>query len=380
MKEANVYADDFWRSFAKEGDLMNFLRRRSQSSDWMRRPAKKLRLLPLEEEKVQQTFTQEAYTDAIIHDTMKHTQMMLKVEKGYYPVRDCAIHTILTRAGIKGEALKRLSPQNYAKIVNLCLQTAKGMALIRFADGKVSAVHGGDESDYRILDMEQIFKETIFYLQQNFPGTKYIPESGSYDHSCATAMWELSGKPELLDTYQNALKTYGVEREVYAPAIRLSTSDVGAKSVTLYQMLLCDSNSRVINLGNPIRLAHGGKADIYAFRRNLDLICIRYQEAVNNLTQLLTIPVRHPVNCMIGMMKTLKIPRKIGNQAVEMFVAQNGEGATNAHEIYYALNEAVFFAACEGKQGSQLLKLEEQLMRVLHFDWEYYDVAGSVSW
>ena len=179
MKEANVYADDFWRSFAKEGDLMHFLRQRSQSSDWMRRPAKKLRLLPLEEEKVQQTFTQEADTDAIIHDTMKHTQMMLKVEKGYYPVRDCAIHTILTRAGIKGEALKRLSPQNYAKIVNLCLQTAKGMALIRFADGKVSAVHGGDESDYRILDMEQIFKETIFYLQQNFPGTKYIPESGS---------------------------------------------------------------------------------------------------------------------------------------------------------------------------------------------------------
>ena len=101
---------------------------------------------------------------------------------------------------------------------------------------------------------------------------------------------------------------------------------------------------------------------------------------MNNLTQLLTIPVRHPVNCMIGMMKTLKIPRKIGNQAVEMFVAQNGEGPTNAHEIYYALNEAVFFAACEGKQGSQLLKLEEQLMRVLHFDWEYYDVAGSVSW
>lgn len=380
MKEANVFADDFLISFAEEGDLLHFLRQRTRSSEWLRQPVKKLRLLPLEEEKVQQTLAQETETGKIIDDTMKHTQMMLKVEQGYYPVRDCAIHTILTRAGIKGEALKRLSPKNYAKIVNMCLQTARGKALIRFADGKVSAVHGGDESDYRILDTEQIFRETILYLQQNFPGTEYVPESGYYDHSSVTAMWELAGKPELLETYQNALENYGVKRKVYAPALRLSTSDVGAKSVTLHQMLLCDCNTREINLGYPIRLAHSGKADINAFRKNLDLICVRYKEAIGSLAKLLTIPVRHPVNCMIGMMKTLKIPRKVGNQAVELFLAQNGESSTTAHEVYYALNEAVFFSACEGKQGSQLLKLEEQLMRVLHFDWEYYDVAGNVSW
>lgn len=380
MNEANVFADDFLRSFAQEGDLMHFLRQRSQTSGWIRKPAKKLRLLPLEEEKVQQTFPEEKDMAEVIDDTMSHTKMMLKVEKGYYPVRDCAIHTILTRAGIKGDALKRLSLGNYAKIVNMCLQTARGMALIRLADGKVSAVHGGDASDYRILDMEQIFQETILYLQKNFPGTKYIPESGSYDHSSATAMWELCGKPELLDSYRDALELYGIHRKVYAPALRLSTSDVGAKSVTLHQMLLCDSNSREINLGNPIRLAHSGNADMNEFRKKLDLICIRYQDAIGNLTKLLEIPVRHPINCMIGMMKALKIPRKIGNQAVEIFLAQNGDVPTTAHEIYYALNETVFFAACEGKQGSQLLKLEEQLMRVLQFDWEYYDVAGSVSW
>ena len=52
--------------------------------------------------------------------------------------------------------------------------------------------------------------------------------------------------------------------------------------------------------------------------KNLDLICVRYKEAIGSLAKLLAIPVRHPVNCMIGMMKTLKIPRKIGNQAVEI--------------------------------------------------------------
>ena len=60
----------------------------------------------------------------------------------------------------------------------MCLQTAKGLSLIRLSDGKVAAVHGGDMTDYKILNMEQIFQETIFYLYKNYPGTKYIESSG----------------------------------------------------------------------------------------------------------------------------------------------------------------------------------------------------------
>ena len=140
MKEMNVFADDFLISFAEEGDLLHFLRQRTRTSGWIRQPVKKLRLLRWQK-KGSADIDQRDGNRKIIDDTMKHTQMMLKIEQGYYPVRDCAIHTILTRAGIKGEALKRLSPKNYAKIVNMCLQTAKGKALIRFADGKISAVH-----------------------------------------------------------------------------------------------------------------------------------------------------------------------------------------------------------------------------------------------
>ena len=381
MNDAQVFADGFWRSFAQEGEMMSFLRARTEKSGWLWRPTKELRLIPLDNEKARQAYAAQAGTDEeILKDTRKHTQLLLKVKKDYYPIRDCAIRTILTRAGIKGEALKRLERKDYARIVNLCLQTAKGIALIRLADGKVSAVHGGDASDYKILDTEQIFAETISYLYKNFPGAEYIPQSGSYDHTSVTAMWELSGNPELLKTYQEAMQLHGIHRKVYAPALRLSTSDVAAKSVTLHQMLLCDSNSYTVNLGNPIRLAHTGNADITVFWNNLKLIYARYQEAVENLENLLDIPIYHPVNCIVGIMKKLEIPKKIGNKTLELYVAQNGEGETNAHEIYYALNEAVFFAACEGKHSSQLLRLEEQLMRALKLDWEEFDVSGTVSW
>ena len=72
--------------------------------------------------------------EGIVEDTEKNTQLVLKVNKDFYPVRDCAIHTILKRAGINGTGLKKLEKATYAKVVNYCLQVAKGDALIKVAD------------------------------------------------------------------------------------------------------------------------------------------------------------------------------------------------------------------------------------------------------
>lgn len=44
-----------------------------------------------------------------------------------YPVRDCAIRTILSRAGVNGDGLRKLDKATYAKVVNYCLRVAKGM-------------------------------------------------------------------------------------------------------------------------------------------------------------------------------------------------------------------------------------------------------------
>ncbi|MCB5873723.1 hypothetical protein LIR51_02600 [Blautia producta] len=96
--------------------------------------------------------------------------------------------------------------------------------------------------------------------------------------------------------------------------------------------------------------------------------------------ELLDIEIKYPVNCFIGIMKELRIGKKIGSRALELYVAQHGEGPATAHQLYYALNEAVFFAACNGIQGTRLLKLEEQITKALTYDWEQYDLFGTVSW
>ena len=378
MNEARVYADGFERSFAEVKDLLEFLAERGRNAKWIRKPTNTLRLAPLEKE-AQNLDAADASMEEILEDTEKNTQLVLKMRGESYPVRDCAIRTILSRAGVNGDGLRKPDKATYAKVVNYCLRVAKGDALIKIADGKVSAVHGGDKHDYCILDMKAMFETTCEYLNLNFKGSVYMEGSGIYDHSIVSAMWKLGGSQELLDTYRKALDAHGMDEKILSPALRFTTSDVAASGANLYPMLLTDGPNGVISLGSPIKLAHDKGATILDFRKNLEQVCARYVDAMKNLTQLMDIEIRNPVNCLKLLMKELGIKQKIRNEVVELFVSQNGEGACTAHDLYYAMNEASFFAACEGMSGQGILKLEEDITKALIKDWKKYDVYGAVK-
>ena len=237
----------------------------------MDQKANKLRLAPLEKE-AQNLDAADASMEEILEDTEKNTQLVLKMRGESYPVRDCAIRTILSRAGVNGDGLRKLDKATYAKVVNYCLRVAKGDALIKIADGKVSAVHGGDKHDYCILDMKAMFETTCEYLNLNFKGSVYMEGSGIYDHSIVSAMWKLGGSQELLDTYRKALDAHGMDEKILSPALRFTTSDVAASGANLYPMLLTDGPNGVISLGSPIKLAHDKGATILDFRKNLEQV------------------------------------------------------------------------------------------------------------
>lgn len=380
MNEARIYADEFQTTFANTKEMLDFLASRGQNSQWIRKPTRLLRLLPLEKEADKLKGSSGNSMDDILEDTEKNTNLLLKVNGETYPVRNCAIQTILSRARVSGYGLRDLETATYAKVVNYCLKVAKGDALIKIADGKVSAVHGGDEHDYSILDMREIFATTSEYLQVHFKGSEYMEGSGMYDHSIVSATWKLGGNQELLDTYRKALRDNGLEDKVEAPALRLTSSDVAASGANLYPMLLCESSSRTISLGSPIKLAHEKRATLTDFRNNLSLICSRYQDAITNLSILMDIEIRHPSNCLRLVMRKIGIRKKLINQVVELYEAQNGTGPCTAHDLYYAMNEASFFGACEGLQGYSIIKLEEDITRALSLDWKEFDVGGAIKW
>lgn len=149
----------------------------------------------------------------------------MKIKGQYYPVRDCAIKSILNRAGISGSALRKVEKNVYAKIVNECLKVAGGEVLLRISEGKVSAVLGGDSHEYAILDMEQIFGLSVNYLNKNFVGCNYL--GGFYEHHMTSCLFELSGEDELLDSYREELRFHGKDVGEMKPVVRISTSDTG---------------------------------------------------------------------------------------------------------------------------------------------------------
>lgn len=115
MNETMVYADGFEKTFATAGEMLDFLSRRGKASEWIRKPIRALRLVPLEKEAGNLENGDEEMEE-ILKDTEKHTRLVLKVRGEAYPVRNCAIQTILGRAGIGGDGLRKLDLATYARL------------------------------------------------------------------------------------------------------------------------------------------------------------------------------------------------------------------------------------------------------------------------
>ncbi len=380
MNETSVFKDGYRGIFQEQDDFFACLKRIGTNSFWKRRKAKNLRLVAITEgspiaEEMREKYVNDGLDEDIISDTIVNTGLLLKDKSEYYPVRGCAIKSILDRAGIAGNGLRRVEKSVYARILNDLLKVANGEALIRFSEGKVSAVLSGDCNDYSILDVEEIYMHAVDYLGSNFKGCNYL--GGFYEHNMVSALWELSGEDELLEAYKEELKLHGKTVDEMKPMVRITTSDTGNGGANIYPMLVSGAENTTINLGNPLRLEHRYGNDITEFDQQLKQLYAKYQLATGNLIKLLKIDIMHPVNCMRGVMDKLKIPKRYQVEAVELFKAQQGEDSCTAHDIYYGISEILYMLACDGEEGSRITRMEETIARALSMNWEEFDIPGT---
>lgn len=383
MNDGNVYADEFRKAFLEQEDFLEFIKGITRSALWERRKSKDLRLVALEEDskiakELKEKYADQGMDEGILADTIANTGLLLKAKGEYYPVRSCAIHSILDRAGISGSALRKVDRNVYARILNECLKVARGEALLRISEGKVSAVLGGDSHDYAVLDMEKIFLLTVEYLYDRFKSCHYI--GGFYEHSFASALWELDGEDKLLEAYQEELRVRCMDTEELKPVIRVATSDTGISGANIYPLLVSGMEKKTIALGSPLKLEHKAGATIKKFEEQLNMLYGKYQFALGSLTKLLGIDIMNPANCMMGVMKKVGIPKKLGMEAVELFKVQRGEDPCSAHDIYYGISEILFLMETEGEEGSRITGMEETIARALSVNWREYDVPGEIKW
>lgn len=380
MNETMVYADSFFEEFAAEKDFLSFLKSRKEKTVWKKELSNTLRFEAL----VPDTAKTEAIVDAydsmgkgeVMKDTLDGTQLVLRDGDEYIPVRNCAIKTILERAKISGNALSKVERGVFAKILNHCLKVADGQALLKVSDEKVSAVHGGDKSDYSILEMYELFTRTSDYLTDNFNDVRYA--GGFYDHSIVTALWTLDGNDELIDSYKNLLSMHSVKCRDLKASVRLTSSDVGISGANLYPTLIADG--RNIPLGSPLKLEHKNGASMKDFEKRLSMLYSQYDLAIGKLRDLISITVKNPTNTMIGVMSKIGIPKKYGIPALEKFNALYHGGFSTAHDIYYAIAEVIFFMQCAGESGVKITQMEETVARALNIKWQEFDIPGEIKW
>ena len=380
MNEPKVFMDCYHGVFRDQDAFLSCLRRIGENSSWRRQKAKNLRLIPLAQgselaEKMKVKYTDSGLDEDIITDTILNTGLLLKDRNEYYPIRSCAIKSILDRAGIQGNGLRRVEKNVYARILNDCLKVAQGEALIRFSVGKVSAVLSGDCNDYSILDMEELFHHAVEYLTDNFKGCQYL--GGFYEHNMVSALWELTGEDELLKAYRDEIRMHGKSIGDMKPVVRITTSDTGSGGANIFPMLLSSKGSLTINLGSPLRLEHRHGNDIQEFDKQLNQLYGKFQQATGKLINLLQIDIVHPIGCMKNVMDKLKIPKKYQAEALELFQAQYDLDFCTAHDIYYGISEILYMLACDGEEGSRIAHMEENIARALAFNWAEYDIPET---
>lgn len=383
MMESKVFADNFSHSFSESGDFFQFLSARQARSKWMTAPSKELRFEPVERGSTLGNLYMQIYDhngDAdVLEDTMENTSLLLKVDGKDYPVRSCAIKTVLERARISGHALNKVSKTVFAEILNYCMGVASGDSLIKIADEKVSAVHGGDPKDYTVMEMLPLFKATSDFLNREYPGNTFM--TAHFDHSIATAIWRLDGQADnLLDTYHREIAAKGLQTEKMVPALRFSTSDVGMSGANLYPIFLVGAESRIVPLGYSIRTEHKNGVDMQYFEEQLRLVYAQFEKALDKQVQLMNIEIRYPVTTLMRVLKRIKAPKKASYEAMDYFVAIHGDSPCTAYELFMQMSDVIFSAQCDGASGLRIAQLEEIVSRALNVNWHEYDHPGDFKW
>lgn len=383
MTESRVYADSYSRKFSDLRQFLSFLTEREQNSRWVMSSSKKLEFEPIEKDSPMGNLYMQIYDSngkaEILEDTMENTSLLMRVNGETIPVRSCAIKTVLERARISGNALSKVSKAVFAEILNYCMGVASGDSLVKIADAKVSAVHGGDPRDYAVMEMLPLFQKVSDYVTREFPGSHFV--TAHFDHQMATAIWCLDGQADkLLDTYRREVAAKGLDPHKIMPALRFSTSDVGMSGANLYPIFLNGNLDRIIPLGYPIKTEHKCQADLNYFEGQLDLIFARFRDAIDRQIDLLNIEVQHPGTTLMGVLKKNGVGKRASYETLETFEAIHGDAPCTAYELFLQMSDVIFAAQCDGASGMRIAQLEEIIARAIHVNWREYDRPGDFKW
>ena len=374
--------DNFATNFETFSEMRLYHEIVAKESVWRRCKVKELHIEPLDPASSLRgnisAFVPGTSEDAVA-DTAANLGLALRVCGDLYPMRGTALKTILDRAKISGNSLKKLKKNDLATVLNACLALYSSEALVLVRAEKVSATHSGDLKDYSVLPVDELLCALEKKMESRFPGYKF--EGGYSDHAFTTASWTLPDqKEDLLGTYTKMLSAQGKTSMAsrLVPGIRFITSDTGVASAKVSALIM--GTQHPIHIGSGISVDHRHQKKVSDFENEMDQLFAQYCDAVAKLNTLLGINLQYPVNAMINICKKLSLPKKEALEAISMFQMAYGTSPATAHDVFMGLQEIPYLMKVNNCPEAKLLLAEENMARVLHIRWSDVDLAKAVAY
>ena len=374
--------DNYATTFESFPQMLSYHESMAKASSWQRCKVKELYIEPLDPGSPLRgnlSAFASGISEEAVADTADNLGLALRVGGSLYPMRGTAMKTILDRAKISGNSLKKLKKHDLAAVLNACLALYSSDALVLVRDEKVSATHSGDLKDYSVLPVDELLHALEKKMQERFPGYQF--EGGYSDHAFTTASWTLpKQKEDLLGTYTRMLSAQGKTSMAskLVPGIRFITSDTGVASAKVSALIM--GTQHPIHIGSGISVDHRHQKKVSDFEKEMDQLFAQYCDAVAKLNTLLSIVLQYPVNAMINICKKLSLPKKEALEAISMFQMAYGGSSATAHDVFMGLQEIPYLMKINNCPESKLLLAEENMARVLHIRWSDVDLAKAVSY
>ena len=373
-------AFDAWTVTTKEDDAFyGTLCEISEKSNWMHGiKSSDIRVVPLEQNPLLMEDLGARYnvSPELIWDTMENTKLMLEVDGTFYPLRTSAMKSMLETAKISGNALYKVKTEHLAEILNYCMEVAKGKSLLLVRAGKASAVLSSEARGYGILPLDQLYKETKNAINRKF-GSSMLVE-GNVSHEYLKAFFKLPKNNKALEEYKDFVNS-AYDLDAVEPGIILRSSDVGMAAATLEPVFIC--KDKYWKIGNADKLHHKPGNTIESFQEMAATSFSKLDKTIEKFMELSKIEINHPHNAFMLACKKAKLPKKLTSEALEEFsMMVAADDISNAHDVYLGITEILFYAKRDGMSSLDISYIDDNVSKILNFNWSELDLPGEHSW
>ena len=272
--------------------------------------------------------------------TESEMELVVKTEKGDYPLTVSGKASLPARAGLSGSVLSELTSKDYQQVLNTCFPYKSGNMLLNVYEGSVYAAHS---DNYAVLEVNEIFQTANKKLKQMFPTASFL--WGSISPDFAMAEYSLANEKSVVEIYEQAFSEFfSKNEEIVAPTIRVVTSNTSESGANVYPCFLrrgSNGENYSILAGEPIKLNHKGDANIEKFEENLAGSFSLIQKTAENIIKLTYLRIEHPVSCFLNICKDLNLPKPASMELADEISAILGgpEVKTHAKFLYLMLTK-----------------------------------------